>query len=281
MRSRNTEPSSPTIVLLGGGRITSAILAGLKVAGSRQRVVVHDHNQSKLKRLHRLYAVTVEPRLERAMAQAGLLVIAVRPDSVPSLLRDVKATLALRSTQEGTASQPAISLAAGIPLAGLRQMLGPHALWARAMPSPVCRTGNGLTALVFERGFPPQQRDQVRNVLRQIGKVLELPERKFDAFTVTYSSSHGYHALAALADAGQQFGLDRKTALMAASHALADGINSWREQRIPLDQLLLEAATPGGIAEATMAAMDRAGYRDAVQRGLRAGLARARAIGRR
>jgi len=279
--TRNVRQSSPTIVFLGGGRITSAILAGLKAAGNRQCVVVHDHNKSKLRVLHRHYAVAVEPDLQRAVARAGLLFIAVRPDSVPDLLRDVSATLASQSRREATHPRLAISLAAGIPLARLRQMLGPPALWARAMPSPACRTGNGLTAIAFEQKFPLRARDHVRNFLRQIGTVLDLPERKFDAFTVTYSSSHGYHALAALADAGRQFGLDRKTALTAASHALADGIVSWRSQKIPLHRVLAEAATPGGIAEGTMAAMDRHGYREAVQHGLRAGLARARTMARR
>ena len=64
--------------------------------------------------------------------------------------------------------------------------------------------------------------------------MLEIPERHFDAFTVTFSPSHGYHALAALATAGERLGLNRKNALTAAAHALAGGIsrgakarNSW------------------------------------------------------
>jgi pyrroline-5-carboxylate reductase len=113
-----------------------------------------------------------------------------------------------------------------------------------------------------------------------LGAVLEVPEAKFDAFTVTYSSSHGYHALTALADAAVRIGLDRKTALIAAAHALADGILGWREGNIPFEELLQEAATPGGIAATTMAAMDAAGYRRVVEKGLRAGFARARANAR-
>jgi pyrroline-5-carboxylate reductase len=42
-----------------------------------------------------------------------------------------------------------------------------------------------------------------------------------------------------------------------------------------LDALLREAATPGGIAAATMAKMDRSGYQRIVQRGLQAGMNRA------
>jgi pyrroline-5-carboxylate reductase len=43
-----------------------------------------------------------------------------------------------------------------------------------------------------------------------------------------------------------------------------------------LEELLAEAATPGGIAAATMAAMDASGYGRAVSNGIRAGVKRAR-----
>ena len=101
--------------------------------------------------------------------------------------------------------------------------------------------------------------------------MLEIPEGRFDAFTVTYSSSHGYHALATLAASARKFGLDRETALAASAHALADGILSWREGKVDLHDLLQEAATPGGIAAAVMNAMNASGYNErSIQRGLRA-----------
>jgi pyrroline-5-carboxylate reductase len=144
------------------------------------------------------------------------------------------------------------------------------------MPSPVCRSGRGLTALSFDRRVTNTERARVRKFLTRVGQAMEVPERKFDAFTVTYSSSHGYHALATLAEAAQRAGLDRGTALTAAAHALADGIIYWRESGLMLADLLQEAATPGGIAAATMSAMDRAGFQRAVEKGLAAGIQRAR-----
>jgi pyrroline-5-carboxylate reductase len=129
--------------------------------------------------------------------------------------------------------------------------------------------------------MPPADRRLIKEFFKKVGPVLQIPENKFDAFTTTYSCSHGYHALAALAAAGHAHGLDRKTALTAAAHALADGIVAWREGTVSLDNLLQEAATPGGIAATTMTAMDAAGYRKAVNRGLRAGIDRARQHGDR
>lgn len=256
------------VVFLGGGRITSALLAGLRLAGFRQPVVVHDHNPHKLRQLKRQYDVQVEPDLRRAVEQAHLLIVAVRPDGVRDLLQQIGHAGQFRSLT-------AVSLAAGIPLKNLRAWAGLRLRWARAMPSPVARTGRGLTAITFDRGLPVSARREIRDFFSRVGTVLEIPENRFDAFTVTYSSSHGYHALSALAEAAENLGLDRKTALIAAAHALADGVLAWRASTLSLDALLNEAATPGGIAASTMSKMNQSGYKRSVQLGLRAGMRRA------
>jgi pyrroline-5-carboxylate reductase len=154
--------------------------------------------------------------------------------------------------------------------------MSPQVHWARAMPSPVARSGRGLTAIIFDRGLPVVARHEIRRFFSRVGIVLEITESKFDAFTVTYSSSHGYHALVTLAEAAMHLRLDRKTALTAAAHALADGIGCWRESGISLNALLQESATPGGIAAATIARMDKAGYKRSVKKGLVAGMGQAR-----
>ena len=223
------------IAFLGGGRITGALLAGLRLAGDSQPILVHDRHPQKLRQLRIQYGVKVELDLHRTIEQAHLLIVAVRPDSVRELLQQIgQARPAI-----------AVSLAAGIPFKNLRAWMGRPVRWARAMPSPVARSGRGLTALAFDTNFPAAARREVRNFFARVGQVLEIPESKFDAFT-------------------------------AAAHALADGVLSWRESNISLDALLHEAATPGGISAATLASMDKSGYKRVVEQGLRAGMSRAK-----
>jgi len=255
-------------VFLGGGRITSALVAGLRLAGYKHPIVVHDRHSKKLQDLERQYRVIVKEDLAGAVKLANLLVVAVRPESVCELLKEI-------GELEFRRRLTTVSLAAGIPLSRLQARLGLPVRWARAMPSPVCRSGRGLTGLTFGRGLSASERTAVRNLFTSVGAVVEIPEKQFDAFTVTYSSSHGYHALAVLARAAEAVGLDHKTALLGAAHALADGIATWRSGNLSLEQLLKEAATPGGIAEATMAALDRAGFGRIVQHGLCSGITRA------
>jgi pyrroline-5-carboxylate reductase len=265
------------VVFVGGGRITGALLAGLRLAGNRTPIIVHDRNAHKLRALRREYGVRVEHELAPAVAKASVLMIAVRPASMAETLDQIRAARLISSTShKKTAPLIACSLAAGIPLAKLRARLDRPVLWARAMPSPGARTRLGLTALTFERQFPTAARATLKKFFRQVGPVLEIAESKFDAFTVTFSPSHGYHALATLAHAGQKLGLDRRTAIAAATHALGDAIVSWRQGKDSLDDLLHEAATPGGIAATVMRSMDSAAYPRIVERSLRAGVARAR-----
>ena len=255
-------------VFLGGGRITGALAAGLRLAGDHRDIVVYDRHPEKLRALRRESQIQIARDLKPALERADILVLAVRPLSVKEMLEEVAASGALPGL--------CVSLAAGIPLQNLKSWLPSPARWVRAMPSPVSRIGRGLTALCFDRRVSVTGRNQVRQMFQQVGQVIEVPERSFNVFTATYSSSHGYHALATLAQAAQAAGLDRTTALTAAAHALADGIHYWKQSRLRLEQLLEEAATPGGIAAATMMAMNRAGYVRAVKSGIHAGIGLAR-----
>ena len=260
------------IVFLGGGRITGALAAGWRLAGNMQTIVVYDRHPEKLRALRRESRVEMARDLKSAVERAQMLIIAVRPASVMQMLEEVAHCGA-------PPPKLCISLAAGIPLRDLQARLGASICWARAMPSPVCRMGRGLTPVTFDRSVTKADRVRVRRLFEQVGPVLELPDRQMDAITATHSPSHGYHALVTLAKAAEHAGLDRATALTAAAHALSDGIRYWRESGKALADLLHEAATPGGIAAATMAAMDKAGYAAIVEKGIRAGTKQARRNG--
>lgn len=254
-------------VFLGGGRITGALCAGLRLAGDRRRLVVYDRHPEKMRAMRRESRVEIARDLKSAIESAEMVIVAVRPGSVKEMLSEVDGCGA-------KLPRPWISLAAGIPLQNLRSWL-PTVRWVRVMPSPVCRIGKGLNPVSCDLEVSTREKRLVRTLFRKVGPTFEIPESQMDAITATHSATHGYHALAALAKAARDAGLDGKTALIAAAHALADGILYWRESGLSLDELLEEAATPGGIAAATMAAMDKAGYGRAVVKGLAAGIGQA------
>lgn len=261
-------------VFLGGGRIASAMIEGLRLSEYKPPIVVHDKSAAKMRRLHHEFQVRTEPKLESAVEDSGFIILAVRPDAAKELIADLVVPVRTR-LERSRKPLIIVSVMAGIPLPWLRKSLGPDICLARVMPSPLCNIRRGLTAIVFDGNCRRDGRKKVREFFGSLGAILEIPERQFNAFTVTYSSSHGLHALSALSDAGESVGLDRKIAELAAAHALGDSITALREGKASLRQMLKAAATPGGIAETTMAMMDKSGYRAAVENGVRRGFERA------
>ena len=55
-------------VFIGGGRITSALISGLRLSDYRAHILVHDRNLHKLQSLKKTYGVAVETDLAKAVA---------------------------------------------------------------------------------------------------------------------------------------------------------------------------------------------------------------------
>ena len=104
------------VTFLGGGRITGALAAGLRLAGDQRSIIVYDRNPAKLRALRRESQVEMVRDLRTAVELAGMLVIAVRPGSVHAMLDEVAACGV-------TPPRLCVSLAAGIPLRNLRKWL--------------------------------------------------------------------------------------------------------------------------------------------------------------
>src|SRR5437588_7908229 len=88
---RNGPSRMKATVFLGAGRITSALLAGLRLAGYKRPIIVYDRNPHKLRALCRSFQAQAVHHLASAVEQAELLIVAVQPASVPNLLDEVAA----------------------------------------------------------------------------------------------------------------------------------------------------------------------------------------------
>ena len=259
-----------SVCFIGGGRITRAIVAGLRLRRGQfdAQITVCDRHARKLLDFRRNFGVRTTQSLGEALG-SDLVILAVRPQSVNQVLKSLRDAPPRKIA--------VLSLCAGISLQQLKSRLGLPVRWARAMPSPACSSGHGLTALCYGNNFPAYAKNAIYEMFSAIGEVLNMTEREMEAFTVAFSPTHGQHALAALARAGEKLGLSRELAQLAAAHALGDAISDWRARGAPpLAELLAEAQTPGGTAAATIRTLDRAGYSKIVERALRVGMKRLR-----
>jgi pyrroline-5-carboxylate reductase len=203
----------------------------------------------------------------RAVADAAdLILLAVKPN----VLDDVAADLVGAGT-------PVISILAGTPVQRLSEAL-PELEIVRVMPNLGAQLRQGVFCVAFPDGLSRERRDQANALLGLLGDVIELDESLIDAATALMGCTPGYLALMAevLVEEGVKAGLGEEESLrMVARSMAATGGLLDEHQPTALKQAV---ASPGGMTEAGLEALEERGVRDAFRAAVEASLERARTL---
>src|SRR5256884_4351134 len=125
------------IAIRGAGRIGESLLGGLLSSGWRKPgdIVVTGRREQLLKELAERHGVTATLSNAEAVADAGLIVIAVKPQDFDVLLGEVGGLL--------TPEQTVLSVAAAIPTAQIEARLAPGVPVVRSMPNAAALVHEG------------------------------------------------------------------------------------------------------------------------------------------
>src|SRR6202034_280622 len=129
------------LAFIGAGNMAAALIGGLTKRGlPSERVVVADPSPEQLQKLVREYGVKTAADNIRAVQDAEVVVLAVKPQQ----MRAVALGLAPHMAE----THPlVISVAAGIPHAALARWFGPQVPVIRTMPNRPALNGFGATGL--------------------------------------------------------------------------------------------------------------------------------------
>lgn len=209
------------------------------------------------------------------IAEADILLLATKPDGIVPLLRVLGEGGAL-------AGKTIVSVAAGLRIDSMRAAFGDEApLIVRAMPNIASSVRAGVTAWKSDRAPSDVERRQIETLLGAIGAVIELPkEELFHAFTGAVGSGISYLFLAAeaIADGAVAEGLPRPLAQAAATAAIFGAGSLLRSSDESPAVWKDRVCSPGGTTIEGIAALERAGARDAFIGAVRAASARSRAL---
>ncbi len=174
----------PPILLLGGGRMGGAMLAGWRERGLAPSFVIDPAPAAT------------------ALAGDGVQVVA-SPEAVPSGFEPAAVVIAVKPQQAG-AALPGIarfasgravmlSIMAGRDIAGLRMALGPDAAVVRAMPNTPAAIRQGITVACPGPGITETQRSLCDSVLASVGEVAWVDdEGLLDAVTAVSGGGPAY-----------------------------------------------------------------------------------------
>lgn len=253
--------------LIGVGNMGGAILRGmLKAEWVRpEETMVCVRNQEKAQGLLNTFpGLTATTDAAELTAQCHMIILAVKPQGMGELLDQIRPALPGRAV---------VSIAAGWTMQMLSERIAcPDAALLRAMPNTPALVGAGMTALCEQTTFNEADFAFARGIFDAVGKTVIVREQLFDGVIALSGSSPAYLfvLMEAMADAGVREGLPRSLCYEMAAQAVYGSAKMVLETGRHPAQLKDEVCSPGGTTIEAVAALEKAGFRAAVQEAMAA-----------
>jgi pyrroline-5-carboxylate reductase len=212
----------------------------------------------------------------RAVASSSdLLVLAVKPQSMPALLAEVRPLLAGRHPL-------VVSIAAGVTLRQLADGLGADTRLVRVMPNTPCLVGASASGYSPGEFATHEDVALVDRLLQAVGRAFRVPEGLLDAVTGLSGSGPAfvYLVIEALSDGGVRVGLPRDVATALAAQTVFGAAKMVLETGLHPGALKDMVTSPGGTTIAGLHALERGGVRGALMDAVEAATRRSAELGR-
>jgi pyrroline-5-carboxylate reductase len=265
--------STQHIAFIGGGNMASAIIGGLIRQGMKpdQFTVVEPFAETAAK-LHRDFGITALPQASERLAQADVVVWAVKPQVFSQAAAPV---------MPHTRGALHLSVAAGIRTDSICRWLGTERV-VRSMPNTPALVGQGITGLFPCPHVTPEDRARVEQIIATTGQfVWVAQESHLDAVTALSGSGPAYvfYFLEAMTEAGVGMGLSAEQAYQLAV-ATFSGASSLAAASTESPEVLRQRVTSkGGTTYAALTAMEASGIKASFVKAMQAAETRARELG--
>jgi len=269
----NPAIDSLQITFIGGGNMASAILGGLLKQGlSAHQIQVVEPFAETAQKLRAQFGVTVLSAASDALAQAGLMVWAVKPQVFKEA---AKAVLPFASKALH------LSVAAGIRTDSIAAWLHSTRV-VRCMPNTPALVGKGMTALFALAQVSEAEKSLVEQIIRTTGDFLWVDaEKQLDAVTALSGSGPAYvfYFLEAMTQAGLGMGLSAAQAYRLAVATFAGASELARASDESAQELRQRVTSKGGTTYAAITSMETAGVKTAFIAAMQAAEQRAGELG--
>ena len=243
------------IAFIGTGNMGGALARAAAREKENRLYLVNRHPEKAEKLQKEIGGVVTD--LSGAVQAAELIFLGVKPLMLPALCEDLRPLLAAK-----TAEFTVVSMAAGISLAQLREMLGDCPI-IRIMPNTPVSVGEGMILYSCAAGVSP---DAFLHAMRFAGRFLAVEERLMNAGMAVSGCGPAFVDLfvEAMADAGVSEGLARRDALLLAAQTVLGSAKLILESGKHPGELKDAVCSPGGTTIRGVRKLEEKGFRSSV-----------------
>ena len=208
--------------------------------------------------------------------QAKYVFLGVKPQMMKDMLDGIKETLSARTDRFVL-----VTMAAGIKIDSINEMLGAKYPVIRIMPNTPVAIGEGVVLYSASEDVFMDEITDFSNCMRNVGILDRLDENLIDAACAVSGCGPAfvYMFAQALADGAVECGLPRAKAARYAAQTLIGSARLILESEKHPEQLKDEVCSPGGTTIAGVHALEKNGFRGAVMDAVKSAFDKTKGIG--
>jgi pyrroline-5-carboxylate reductase len=260
------------VAVLGAGTLGEALIAGLISGGWRKpgEIVATGRREERVNELREKLGVEATLSNADAVADAALIVIAVKPQDFDVLLEEIAPVV--------SPDQTVLSVAAAIPTTAIEERLPKGVPVVRAMPNAPAIVHEGIAGMCAGANADEPHLALAEEALLHLGAVVRVPEPYMDAVTAVSGSGPAYFALLAEAmiEAGILLGLGREVSTQLVVQTMLGSAKLLRDEQMHPVELRERVTSPGGTTIRAVRELEQAGVRAAFLNAIQAAMDRSR-----
>lgn len=262
--------------IIGAGNMASAIMQALIGADEilPQGITASDPSEEQREFVASQFGVKVTPHNPEAVEGAEIIVLAVKPQVLNDVLRELKGHIPPQSL--------VFSIVAGRTIASIRSGLRHNAV-IRAMPNTPAQIGQGMTVWTDSSGIDAAHREQARVILRAMGEELYVShEDTINMATAVSGTGPTYIFLLveALVDAAVHLGFSRRDARKIVLQTVLGSVKFAQGSDLHLAQLRNMVTSPGGTSAEAIYQLEKGGMRTILSKAVWAAYQKSRLLGK-
>ncbi|XP_032704155.1 pyrroline-5-carboxylate reductase 3 [Lontra canadensis] len=258
---------------VGAGRMAEAIAQGFIRAGKveARHVLASAPTDRNLCHFQALGCQTTHSNRE-VLQNCLLVFFATKPHVLPTVLAEVAPLV--------TSEHILVSVAAGVSLSTLEELLPPTARVLRVSPNLPCMVQEGAMVMARGRHAGSSEAKLLQALLEACGQCEEVPEAHVDIHTGLSGSGVAYVCAfsEALAEGAIKMGMPGGLAHRLAAQTLLGTAKMLQQNGQHPAQLRTDVCTPGGTTIYGLHALERGGLRAAAMSAVEAATCRAREL---
>ena len=268
---------SENIGFIGAGNMAEAIIKGLIKSRlySPDQLAASDNDMARLKTKSETYGIKTYDSNRDLVRTSSIIVLSVKPQVLKGVLSEITGYL--------TSNQLIISIAAGIPIGLIQDIIGKDRPIIRVMPNTPALIQRGISAIARGESATEDHINKARAIFNAVGKTVIAGEKMMDAVTALSGSGPGFvfRIMESFVEAGENLGFDRDTALMLVKQTFLGASHLADESELSLSRLREMVTSPGGTTAAGLASFEEKALTEAIKSGVKAACDRSIELGKK